>query len=79
MNFVLSRKYWLYGAGISICNNIVDGMGLGGYGVVFRKCDGVSILANQFRGAPIRADGNATNVLIEHNQTIGPQPNSSRV
>ena len=64
-------------SGISICNNLIDGMGLGGYGVVYSKCEGVSILGNQFRGAPIHAGGNAQNVLIQHNQTIGPLPNQA--
>eukprot|EP01051_Picozoa_sp_SAG22_P000280 SAG22_NODE_6_length_41368_cov_49.702222_23_plen_298_part_00 len=57
-------------SGISVHNNSIDGAGLGGLGVVFGKCDGVSICGNQFRGAPIRSNGNAKNVLIENNMTL---------
>ena len=57
-------------SGISVHNNSIDGAGLGGLGVAFGKCDGVSICGNQLRGAPIRSNGNAKNVLIQNNMTL---------
>ena len=62
-------------SGIMVHSNQIDGMGMGGLGVTYSKCEGVSICGNQFRGAPVHYGGNAKDIVIESNQTLGPIPN----
>ena len=56
-------------SGVSVANNIVHGDGLGGLGVWYQKCSGLSIHGNIFRGAPIMNAGHAENVLVQNNMT----------
>ena len=64
-------------SGVLIASNIIDGAGLGGLGVWYQKCEGLSVLGNQMRGAPTHCNGHARNVLLQNNVTLmGPIPDA---
>ena len=61
-------------SGVLISSNIIDGAGHGGLGVWYQKCEGLSGLGNQMRGAPTHCNGHARNVLLQNNVTLmGPR------
>ena len=64
-------------SGVLISSNIIDGAGHGGLGVWYQKCEGLSVLGNQMRGAPTHCNGHARNVLLQNNVTLmGPIPDA---